>query len=165
MKVPLLHVSPIGFRQASLFIALNHRHHRATVGCKFALSVVDEGKIIRGVALCGRPAARFLDDGDTLEVVRVCTDGTRNACSMLYGACRRTAWAMGYGRLITYTLPEEGGASLKAAGFVRTAETEGRSWSRPGRNRTDKHPISKKWRWESRRQTHNREEERANAPH
>jgi hypothetical protein len=94
--------------------------------------------------------SRMLDDGLTLEVSRCCTDGTPNACSKLYGAVRRVAQAMGYRKVVTYTLPEEGGASLRGAGYQQMALIKGGSWHTPtqGRNRTDDHPLGDKWRWE-----------------
>lgn len=85
----------------------------------------------------------------TAEVVRVATDGTRNACSMLYGAAWRACRALGYRRLVTYTLPEEGGASLRAAGWRLVGEAGGGSWSRKSRPRVDLHPTQQKMRWEA----------------
>lgn len=84
-----MRIAPITFRDASDYINKLHRHHRATVGCKFCICVVDDDGQCHGVAVCGRPVSRRLDDGFTLEVNRVCSDGTRNVCSMLYGACCR----------------------------------------------------------------------------
>ena len=87
--------------------------------------------------MVGRPVARNSDNGYTLEVNRVCTDGARNACSMLYGAAWRAAKALGYRRLITYTLPAEGGASLRAAGWKLLGERGGGNWNVPSRPRID----------------------------
>lgn len=112
-----LKIVPLSLAEANEFVRRFHRHHKPVPGCKFCCGVADENGEIHGVAIVGRPVARFLDDGWTLEVNRTCTDGTRNANSMLYGACWRAAKAMGYRRLITYTLPEESGASLRAAGW------------------------------------------------
>lgn len=109
---------------------------------------VAEGGMVHGVAIVGRPVARMNDDGWTLEVVRVATDGTKNACSKLYRASWKAARAMGYKRLITYTLPEEGGASLRGAGFRLIGEVGGGSWHREARPRVDKHPTQPKLRWE-----------------
>lgn len=113
-----------------------HRHHKPVPGHKFSLGVADENGIV-GVAIIGRPVARGNDDGLTLEVNRCCTNGTRNACSMLYGAAWRAAKAMGYRRLITYTLPAEGGASLRAAGWKLLGERGGGNWNTPSRPRID----------------------------
>ena len=110
---------------------------------------VNDGSAVRGVAIVGRPSARMLQDGYTAEVVRVATDGARNACSMLYGACWRACRALGYQRLVTYTLPEEGGGSLRAAGWRCIGEAGGGSWSRKGRPRVDLHPTQVKMRWEA----------------
>ena len=109
-------IRPIGLRQANEFVSTHHRHHKPTAGHKFSIACYD-GERLCGVAICGRPVSRHLDDGRTLEINRCCTDGTRNACSMLYGASVRVARAMGYTRVITYTLESEDGASLKASNF------------------------------------------------
>jgi hypothetical protein len=107
---------PLHLKEANRFVADHHRHNLPTVGGKFAVGVVDdEGKLV-GVAIAGRPVSRPLDDGETLEVLRVCTDGTPNACSFLYARCDKIARLMGYERVITYTLASEGGASLRAVG-------------------------------------------------
>ncbi|HCF7141404.1 TPA: hypothetical protein NIJ13_006529, partial [Pseudomonas aeruginosa] len=113
---PRLHLLPVSLRTANAFV-LPH-HHRPVQGAKFALAVtLADSDLIRGVAIVGRPVARHLDDGWTLEVTRLCTDGAPNACSKLYGAAWKVARALGYIRLITYTLSDEGGASLRAAGW------------------------------------------------
>ena len=125
----------------------NHRHHRAPQGGIFAIAVAEDGEI-RGVAIVGRPVARNAQDGWTAEVTRVCTDGSRNACSMLYGAAWRAARAMGYRKLVTYTLPEEGGASLRGAGWKCIGQAGGGSWHRKTRPRVDTHPTQEKLRWE-----------------
>lgn len=123
-----LRIAPITLRSACQFIAEHHRHNKPPRGHKFSVSVVDDDGIV-GVATAGRPVARMLDDGLTLEVNRSCTDGTRNANSMLYGAVWRAARAMGYLRCITYTQHDECGASLRAAGWVRVKEISARgSW-------------------------------------
>ena len=109
---------------------------------------VSDGSDIRGVAIVEPPRARHLNDGWTAEVTRVCTDGAPNACSMLYGACWRAVKALGYTKLITYTLAEEGGASLRGAGWKVVAESKGGPWSRKARPRVDLHPLQAKLRWE-----------------
>jgi len=135
--------------QANAFVAEHHRHHDPVPGCKFCIAVVDESNAVRGVAIIGRPIARMSDDGWTLEVNRVCTDGVRNGCSMLYGAAWRAAKALGYRRLITYTLAKEGGASLRGAGWRLLGERGGGSWSRIDRTRVDTHPLQTKLLWEA----------------
>lgn len=131
-----LTIVPVSLEEANAFVEAFHRHHKPVIGHKFSLGVTD-GKAMAGVAIVGRPVARGNDDGLTLEVNRCCTDGTRNACSMLYGAAWRAAKAMGYRRLITYTLPEEGGASLRAVGWTLIGQRGGGNWNTPSRPRID----------------------------
>ncbi len=145
-----LSLVPISRAEAHEFVRLHHRHHKPGPGDKFCIAVADDTGEVRGVAIVGRPVARALDDGWTLEVTRLCTDGAKNACSMLYGAAARAAFAMGYKRIGTYTLPEEGGASLRASGWTLVGEAGGGSWSRSSRPRVDKHPTAQKLRWERR---------------
>jgi hypothetical protein len=141
-------IVPITLEEANEFVRQNHRHHKPVPGAKFCVAVA-EGETIHGVAIVGRPVARMLDDGWTLEVNRTCTDGTKNANSMLYGACRRVTFGLGYRKLITYTLPEEGGVSLTAAGWKCLGEAGGGSWNCPSRPRVDLHPLQTKLRWET----------------
>lgn len=143
-----LAVVPITLEEANAFVEQHHRHHKPVVGHKFSIAAA-EGERVVGVVIVGRPVARRTDDGWTLEVNRLCTDGSRNACSMLYGAAWRAARALGYRKLITFTLPSEGGASLKAAGWKLVGSTPGRSWSVPSRPRVDKHPLQGRLRWEA----------------
>jgi hypothetical protein len=140
-------VVPMTLREACAFIEEHHRHHNPPRGCIFVVGVSDEGRIA-GVAVVGRPVARMLQDGWTAEVTRVATDGARNACSILYGAAWRAARALGYRKLVTYTLPEEGGASLRGAGWTCLGEAGGGSWDRKQRPRVDTHPTQGKLRWE-----------------
>lgn len=97
-----MEIRPVTFRQAGAFVASLHRHNKPPRGHKFSVGLFDQERLV-GVAMAGRPVARAIDNGLTLEINRTCTDGTKNANSMLYGACRRAAWAMGYRRCITYT--------------------------------------------------------------
>jgi hypothetical protein len=142
-------VVPLPLDEANAFIRQHHRHHGKVIGHRFSLGVADADGQIRGVAVIGRPVARMLDDGMTLEVTRVATDGCKDACSSLYGAARRAAFALGYKRLVTYTLPSESGSSLKAAGYRCIGEAGGGAWGREGRPRVDKHPTQTKLRWEA----------------
>lgn len=146
-----LSITPIDFAEANAFVYSFHRHHKPMVGCKFCIAVSDDDGKIRGVAITGRPVSRHLDDGWTLEVNRCCTDGYKNACSMLYGAAWRIAKNMGYRKLITYTLPEEGGASLRAAGWKLIGERGGGNWNSKSRPRIDtaKHLVGQKHLWEA----------------
>lgn len=140
-------LTPITLREANAFIAAHHRHHQPARGCICCVAVT-EGDVVLGVAIIGRPVARMLSDGWSAEVLRCCTTGERNACSMLYGAAWRAVRALGYRRLLTYTLPEEGGASLRGAGFRLIGEAGGGSWNRAARPRVDTHPTQRKLRWE-----------------
>ncbi len=143
-----MEIVPMPLDEANAFVEQHHRHHRPVVGAKFCIGVADDAGV-RGVAIIGRPVARHLDDGWTLEVTRVATDGAKNACSMLYGAAWRASKALGYRKLITYTLSEEPGTTLRAAGWKMVGEVRGRSWSCPSRPRVDKHPLQGKLRWEA----------------
>lgn len=143
-----LHLQPIDFDEACAFVREHHRHHKAPQGWKFGVAVGD-GEAVRGVIMVGRPVARAFDDGWTLEVTRCCTDGTKNASSMLYGAACRATFSLGYKRLITYTLPTEGGASLKASNWKCLGEAGGGTWNRKERPRVDKHPTQTKLLWEA----------------
>jgi hypothetical protein len=131
-----LHVVPLTWQQACALVDTLHRHHRAPRGHKLSIGVADPDGRVAGVAMLGRPKARALDDGLTLEVTRTATDGTGNANSMLYGACRRIAREMGYRRLVTYTQEGESGASLRGAGWRAVAQLDARpGWDAPSRPR------------------------------
>lgn len=142
-------IIPLDLSEANALVERWHRHHRSVVGNKFSIGVSDENGVIHGAAIVGRPVARYLDNGLTLEVTRCVTDGTPNVASMLYGACRRACFALGYKRLVTYTLDAEPGTSLRASGWKVMAKTAGGSWSRQSRPRVDKHPLEPKLRWEA----------------
>lgn len=142
-----LQIVPITQKEANAFVELHHRHHGPVVGSVFQIAVA-LGDDIVGVVIVGRPVSRIFDNGWTLEVNRCCTTGERNSCSMLYRAAWRVARELGYTRLITYTLPEEGGASLRGAGFRVVGQTAGGSWDRKIRPRVDTHPLQAKLRWE-----------------
>jgi hypothetical protein len=129
-------VVPLDLSEANALVQTMHRHHQPVIGHKFSLGAADGEKVV-GAAIVGRPVSRHLDDGWTLEVNRCVTDGTRNACSLLYGAAWRAAKAMGYRRLITYTLPAEGGASLRAAGWKCVGLRGGGNWNVKSRPRVD----------------------------
>lgn len=133
----------IGLDEANAFVSQHHRHHKPVVGHLFSLGATLGDQIV-GVAIVGRPVSRFRDDGLTAEVTRLCTDGTRNACSFLYGASARAAFALGFKRIGTYILASEPGTSLAGTGWRMLGETPGRSWSVPSRPRVDKHPLQKK---------------------
>jgi hypothetical protein len=133
-----LFLVPVSFRDACGFVSLWHRHLAPPIGHRYSIGAADEAEVLRGVAIVGRPVARHFDNGVTLEVTRLASDGTPNVSSMLYGACWRAAAAMGYRRLVTYTQVGESGASLRAAGYRVIAERPGRSgWTCPSRPRED----------------------------
>jgi hypothetical protein len=126
--------------EANDFVKAHHRHHKEVVGHKFSLGAILDDEL-QGVVIVGRPVSRFRDDGDTLEVTRLCTTGHKNACSFLYGAAARACFALGYHRIGTYILQAEDGASLRASGWRLIGQTPGKSWSVPSRPRDDKHPL------------------------
>ena len=140
-----MEIRPITFRQACEFINKHHRHHGSTTGCKFCIGCFASGEMV-GCAVCGRPVSRYLDDGLTCEINRLCTDGTKNACSMLYGACCRVARAMGYKKILTYILESENGASLRASNFVCEGLAGGLKWT-GARDKGQKIPHEMKTRW------------------
>ena len=117
-------VSEISLKEANAYVEKHHRHH-GRVGHKWSLAAYKDGHLC-GVAIVGRPTGRYLDDGHTLEVTRLCTDGTRNACSALYSACARRAKREGYEKIITFILQSEPGTSLKAAGWTLEAKKAGK---------------------------------------
>ena len=146
-----LELQPITYKEACAFIDEHHRHHLSPQGWKFGIAVNNGDKVV-GVITVGRPVARHYDNGWTLEATRSCTDGTKNANSKLYGAARRATFALGYKRLITYTLPSEGGASLRAAGYKCMGKAGGGNWNTESRTRVDtpKELQAQKLLWEAR---------------
>jgi hypothetical protein len=99
-----------------------------------------------------RPASRHLDDGMTIEVARLVSDGTDNVCSMLYAACTRAAAAMGYAKIQTYILDSEPGISLKGAGWVLEktgcgGTPQGKRTNRPNGHEITPVTFEKKQRW------------------
>lgn len=131
-------IVPITQKKAKEFINLHHRHHKAPVGDIFRMGLEIENNLV-GVIMVGRPVARCYDDGFTLEVNRLCVlDGHKNACSMLYSAAARAGKALGYTRILTYTLCIEPGTSLKAVGWNKESSVKGRSWSTATRLREEK---------------------------
>ena len=131
-----LRLCPLSLKDAQEFVSAWHRHNVPPIRDKFRVGVCDEKGILRAVCMVGRPVARHFDDGDTLEVLRIASDGTENACSMLYGAARRAAFAIGYRRLIPYTRADESGPSLKAADYKVVASRPARKgWDTPSRPR------------------------------
>ena len=153
-----LAIVPMTITAARRFVEAHHRHTKAPLSAYFAIGLAQGDKTV-GCAIVGHPVARMLQDGLTCEVTRLCTLGTRNACSMLYGAAARAAKAMGYRKIITYTLQSENGASLRASGWTVAAEVEGKPWTHHKRgplHRVErdlfgervKYQAGPKWRWE-----------------
>lgn len=140
-----MEIRPISLKEAKEYVDKNHRHHKSPIGHKFSIGLF-KGEELIGCAICGRPVSRFLDDKRTCEITRLCTNGNKNACSMLYGACSRVAKAMGYRKVITYTLISESGVSLKASGFVCEGMAGGKIWT-GSRMRDNGVPKEKKLRW------------------
>ena len=153
-KQPRLKLVPCPVKYANGFVEKLHRHHRPTRGGLFALTCVREDlNKVCGVIIVSRPVARMLQDGWTVEVVRCCTDGTPNSCSMLYGAAWKASRALGYHKIVTYTLPQEGGASLRGAGWsLVDKKAGGRAWQgvygKEKLTRANDWPLDVKHRWE-----------------
>lgn len=155
-----LEIRPVTATEARRFVNEHHRHNEAPTSTQVSFAVgLYEGDTLMGVATAGRPVARALCDGFTLEINRTCLAGeVGNGNSRLYGAICRAAKALGYRKVITYTLHEESGASLLAAGFERVADIGSRSWrdSSVARPRYDSNLFGErnnaanaaKWRWE-----------------
>ena len=142
-----LELVPVSLRQANEFVAQCHRHHKPVVGHKFSIGCMAGGRLA-GVAIVGRPVSRYLDNGFTLEVNRLCTDGTENACSMLYAAAWRAAKAMGYHKMVTYILDSEPGTSLRAAGWKCAGRAGGLQWAGSRRPEHELYPAQMKLRFE-----------------
>jgi hypothetical protein len=141
-------VVPLELDEANALVAAWHRHHQPVIGHRFSLGVMDEDGHAHGAAIVGRPVARPLNPRAVIEVTRLVTDGTPNACSMLYAACARAAKAIGYERIQTYILDDEPGVSLRAAGWVYEGSVRGRQWTHTdGRPRRTDQPTTDKGRW------------------
>ena len=144
----MLTLAPMTLKRANAFVAAHHRHHRPVVGQKFSLGCEQDGALV-GVAIVGRPVSRHLDDGKTLEVTRLCSTGEKNVCSFLYGAAARAAKALGYGKIITYTLDTEPGTSLRAAGWKCAGPAGGLRWTGERRPAAEnQYPAQMKRRYE-----------------
>ncbi len=137
---------PLELKEANAFVERLHRHHPHVHRDKFRIGCELNGKLI-GVVQLARPVARALDDGKTIEVVRLCTDETPNVCSFLYGKAARIAREMGYQRIVTCILEEESGVSLKAAGWRFDGMTGAKTWNCPSRPRCTNAPSCAKQRW------------------
>lgn len=143
----MLELTPISLKQENVFVDVFHRHHKAVAGHKFSIGCSENGRLV-GVVIVGRPISRYLDDGKTLEVNRLCTLGVKNACSILYAAAARAAKAMGYEKIITYILQSENGGSLKAAGWKCAGLAGGKEWTGARKPPVPLYPQEKKIRYE-----------------
>ena len=139
-------IVPITLKAANQFVSQYHRHHKPSVGHKFSIGL-NEGNLLIGVAIMGRPVARGSDNGFTIEVARLCTNGQKNACSMLYQAAARASKELGFNKIQTYILDDEPGVSLKASGWKLEAITAGGNWKHSHGVRNNNHPINPKQRW------------------
>ena len=140
-------IVPITLKVANQFVTEHHRHHKPSVGHKFSIGLSNDDNLI-GVAIMGRPVARRSDDGFTIEVARLCTNGQKNACSMLYQAAARASKELGYKKIQTYILEIETGTSLKASGWKMEAITAGGQWKHTdGKERRTDQPTMPKQRW------------------
>ena len=137
---------PLELKAANEFVERLHRHHDPVYRDKMRIGCEVDGNLV-GVVQLGRPVSRVLDDGKTIEVTRLCTDGTPNVCSFLYGKAARLAQEIGYEKIITYILDEEDGTSLRATGWHKESDTRGHSWSTPSRPRSTSAPTNDKQRW------------------
>lgn len=142
----MIRAIPLELRQANEFVERLHRHHDPVHRDKFRVGAEIDGKLV-GVVQVARPVSRMLDDGKTVEVVRLCTDGTKDVCSFLYSRAARIAKEMGYDRIITYILYTESGASLRACGWTEDGTTNGGCWDRPSRRRSTTAPTVPKKRF------------------
>ena len=143
----MLTLTPVTLATANAFVNAHHRHHKATAGHKFSIGCAKDGELV-GVAIVGRPVSRYLDDGWTLEVNRLCTTGERNTCRILYAASARAAKAMGYRKIITYTLDSESGSSLRAAGWSGAGMAGGKCWTGSRKPASALYPAQMKLRYE-----------------
>ena len=142
-----LRLVPMSLREANVYVDAHHRHHKSVVGHKFSIGCEKDGQLA-GVVIVGRPVSRYLDNGTTLEVTRLCSNGEKNVCSFLYGAAARAAKALGYRKIITYTLDTEPGISLRAAGWTCAGKAGGIRWTGKRRPAVDLCPPQMKLRYE-----------------
>ena len=145
----MLKIVSLELKKANEFVALHHRHHKPVQGHRFSIGCVDNEGVLRGACIVGRPVARAINPTEVLEVTRLVTDGTFNACSILYGAAARAGKAIGYKKIQTYILEDELGTTLKASGWTMVAMTQGGLWSHTdGKPRRTDQPTCRKARWE-----------------
>lgn len=146
---PSLRVVPVELDEANALVSALHRHHQPAVGHRFSIGAINADGVLVGAAVVGRPVARLAGSPRAvLEVVRLVTDGTPNACSILYAAAARAGRALGFERIQTYILDSEPGVSLRAAGWAYEGEAGGGQWKHTdGRPRRTDQPTGVKGRW------------------
>lgn len=146
----LLTVVPVELRDANAFVMNHHRHHKPVQGHRFSIGLKDQSGKLVAVCIVGRPVARLAGHPtEVLEVTRMCSDGTKNACSKLLSAAARAGQSIGYKKIQTYTLESESGTSLVACGWVRVGVCGGGQWKHSdGKERRTDQPTCKKVRWE-----------------
>ena len=144
-----LKVVPLELVEANQFVLRYHRHHQPSQGHRFSIGAVDENGTLRSAAIIGRPVARLSGSPrEVLEVVRLVSDGTKNACSILYAAAARVGKELGYCRIQTYILEDEPGTTLKASGWIYEGVAGGGQWKHTdGKARRTDQPTGKKGRW------------------
>lgn len=142
-----LFVRPCTIDQANDHIAKLHRHHKRVQGHRFSLACFDSAGVLHGVATVGRPVSASTEAYHVAEVTRLCTDGSKNACSILYAAVARACEAMGYDKVQTFILPHENGASLRASGWQMEGLSSGNSWTTSKRSRNADQDGIVKQRW------------------
>lgn len=148
MEYYMKKVIPLTLKQANDFVLKNHRHHKQVQGHRFSLGYEIAGEIV-AVIICGRPVSRKTDFKSCLEITRMCSDGTKNACSKLYAAAARVAKEMGFKKIQTFILESENGISLKASGWNFVGTSKGGQWVHTdGKKRRTDQPICKKMKYE-----------------
>lgn len=147
LSVGRLRIVPLTLASANQLVAIFHRHHKPVVGHRFSIGCEDSEGVLHGAAIVGRPVARNTDWLTVAEVTRLVTDGTKNACSMLYAASARVAREMGFRKIQTFILDEETGVSLRSAGWEFDGFSNGGTWARVARLRREDQPMGRKQRW------------------
>lgn len=141
-----MQATPLTLFQANYFIRKHHRHHSPVQGHKFSVGALLDGQLV-GVAVVGRPVSRGVDELTTMEVTRLCTDGSKDVCSFLYSKCARICREMGYSKIQTYILAEETGTSLRACGWHFETLTAGGEWKRSEGTERLNEQTTPKQRW------------------
>ena len=147
-------IVPLSLKEANEFVTTHHRHNKKTAGHKWSTGLMYQDELV-GVAIVGRAISRHMDEKYTVEILRLCIKdpAPKNACSFLYSKVWRIWQTMGGKKIITYTLDEESGASMRAVGWKKAGTTtpvkEGKGWTNRGKGRIWQPVNSKlKYRWE-----------------